>query len=65
MFGFSSLESVVATSLLCNSLLVAGLEEEVVAPIPVTRVSNGKGGWADLILTKDSAASALLLSSLA
>ena len=22
--------------------------------IPVTRVSNGKGGWADLILTKDS-----------
>ena len=22
-------------------------------PIPVTRVSNGQGGWADLILTKD------------
>ena len=25
-----------------------------VAAIPVTRVSNGKGGWTDLILTKDS-----------
>ena len=37
--------------------------------IPVTRVSNGQGGWADLILTKHSspppfATSALLLSSL-
>ena len=51
VFGFSSSsDSVVATSLLCNSLLVALLEEEVVvALIPVTRVSNGKGGWADLI----------------
>ena len=25
----------------------------VAGPIPVTRVSNGQGGWADLILTKD------------
>ena len=38
VFDLSSSDSVVATSLLCNSLLVALLEEEV-----VIRVSNGKG----------------------
>ena len=63
VFGFSS-DSVVVTPLLCNSLLVALLEEEVVvALIPVTRVSNGKGGWT--AGHPPFSASALLLSSLA